>query len=450
MTAFLNSGDKVHPILSKSRSWCVDGKTKLVLRIRPNTYYRFELPNTCPEDLRIADDLKRVFKLVSQYETTQCPFMRDFTVELPATPKTPIQKRPWKPKHQPTRLPGERKQASHMTPEPVSDESSTESIEEENAGQSLKEILSLEQQHTNEDQTIPEALKTPTRPKSFSGGRAVTAPPQLTLRPAPSSSTEDSVFKRSDQDVETASLSSSVDSFYSLHSFHSPISPLPPSPPCSEPPSPLPKQEAGLGIDVPRTRQHKRDASELTVTAETFPGLDIMETPSWPQNSAPSTPVLPETPALTNDAVSPSDDSWPEVITPSSQASLRHRPYASRRRTHSPLPSSTNLYSPRTRMSGHHLTTALLQKTCALLLGPPVQLVALMLNIAARIANGTYGKSYTSKEGRRSIPCTWEYSDAEDEGRDLWDEDDYGISLGVLSTPKMNDAQGTGESWEID
>ena len=450
MTAFLNSGDKVHPILPKSRSWCVDGNTKLVLRIRPNMYYRFELPNTCPEDLRTADELKRVFTLVSQYETTPCPFIRDFTVELPPTPKTPIQKRPWKPKHQPTRLPGERIHASHITMEPVSDESSTEVIEEEGASQSLKDLLLSEQQHSNEDQTTPEALKTPTRLKVFGGGRAVTAPPQLALKQGPSLGAENSTFKRSDQDVETASLSSSVDSFYSFRSFHSPISPLPPSPPYSDPPSPLPKREAGLGINVPRTRQHKRDTSELTVTAETFSGLDIMETPSWPQNGDPSSPLLPQTPALTNDAVSPRDDNWPDVITPSSQASLRHRPYASQRRTHSPLPSSTNLYSPRTRMSGHHLTTALLQKTCSLLLGPPVQLVALMLNIAARIANGTFGKSLTSEKGSRSIPCTWEYSDAEDEARDLWDEDDYGISLGVLPNPKMNDAQEIGESWEID
>lgn len=451
MIAFLNSGDKVHPIFPKSRSWCVDGKTQLVLRIRPNTYWRFELPNTCPEDLRIADDLKRVFALVSQYETTPCPFKRTFTVELPATPKTPIQKRPWKPKHQPIRLLDERIYAPHTTLEPAWDESSTEGIEEESVSQPLKDLVLLEQQqHGNQDQTIPDVLETPTRPKAFSGSRAFTAPPKLKLKSGPSSSEENSKSKKLDRDGETASLSSSFDSFHSFHSFHSPISPLPPSPPYSDPPSPSSKKVAGLGIDVPRTRQHKRDASELTVTAETFSGLEIMETPAWPQNSDPSTPILPQTPALTNDAVSPRDDSWPEIITPSSQASRRYRPYASQRRTHSPLPSSANLYSPRTRMSGHHLTTALLQKTCSLLLGPPVQLVALMLNIAARIANGTFGKPLISKEGSRSIPCTWEYSDVEDEPRDLWEEDDYGIALEVLPTPKTNDIQGTGGSWEID
>lgn len=422
----------------------------MVLRIGLNTYYRFELPNTCPEDLRAADDLKRVFKLVSQYETTPCPFIRDFTVELPATPKTPIQKRPWKPKHQPTRTSGERIQGPYTTLEPVSDESSTEGIDEQSDCQSLEGLTRLEQRHEDEDQTITEALKTPTRSKAFSGGRTVTAPPQLALKSAPLSNAEDSVFKKSDQDVETASVSSSVDSFYSVHSFHSPISPLPPSPPYSNPPSPSQKQEAGIGIDVPRTRQHKRDGSELTVTAETFPVINIAETPSWPQSGDPSTPVLPQTPALTYDAVSPRDDSWSEVATPSSQTSIRCRSFMSRRRTPSPLPCSANLYSPRARMPGHHLTTALLQKTCSLLLGPPVQLVALMLNIAARIANGTFGKSLSSKEGSRSIPCTWEYSDAEDEARDLWDEDDFGISLGVLPCSKGDNARGTGESWEID
>ncbi|KAL9116446.1 MAG: hypothetical protein Q9187_007031 [Circinaria calcarea] len=202
--AFLNFGDKVHPIFPKSRSWCVDGKTKLVLRIGPNTYYRFELPNTCRDDIQAADDLKRVFTLVSQYETTPCPFTRDFTVELPPTPKTPIQKRPWKPKHQPTRISGERIQGSYTTLEPVSDESSTEGIEEQSNGRSLKGLTRLEQRQEDEDQTITEALKTPTRSKAFSGGRTVSAPPQLTLKPAPLSNAEDSLFKRSDQDVETA------------------------------------------------------------------------------------------------------------------------------------------------------------------------------------------------------------------------------------------------------
>ena len=101
-------------------------------------------------------------------------------------------------------------------------------------------------------------------------------------------------------------------------------------------------------------------------------------------------------------------------------------------------------------MSGHHLTSAILHKTCSLLLGPPIQLVALMLNIAARIANGTLrGPSFTEGNNLQDIPCTWQF-DADDSARDAWEEDDYGISLGVVPPARTRKAPDIGGSWEID
>lgn len=99
-----------------------------------------------------------------------------------------------------------------------------------------------------------------------------------------------------------------------------------------------------------------------------------------------------------------------------------------------------------------------MQKTCSLLLGPPIQLVALMLNIARKIANGAfYTSSSTHAEGAKTVPSTWEYSDAESSGNEIWEEDDYGIALREIPsrTRRPVGEEGTGErdvggSWEID
>jgi len=91
------------------------------------------------------------------------------------------------------------------------------------------------------------------------------------------------------------------------------------------------------------------------------------------------------------------------------------------------MPHPANLFTPPARTSKKQLSTALIQKTYALLLGPPAHLVALMIRIAARIANGASAAyPYNVSARGRKIPGTWESSgDEEDE----WDEDDYGIPL---------------------
>ena len=86
-----------------------------------------------------------------------------------------------------------------------------------------------------------------------------------------------------------------------------------------------------------------------------------------------------------------------------------------------------------------------------MLLGPPAQLVALMLNIAAKITNGIHrGVSFSYREGGQKIPCSWDFSDADESSEDMWDEDDYGVSLGKPVSSKSEIARETGGSWEID
>lgn len=449
----------------------------MVLRIRQNTYYRIELPSHTFEENKKVDQLKTVLASVLQYETTSCPFKRGFTVDLPEPPKTPIQKRPWRPKPGPTGSPPEvsedfnRKAVfmnnrlsrspcsneidtaenlvfqegeirNHSTPAP-SDVSSLESMDDEGS-KATDDIGFIRKDLPGNVYDERDDSKTPTRPKSLRAGRAVTAPPQLTLSTASplNSATDAQTIPK--QQRESSSLASSVDSF---HSFHSPISPL-----SSSPPFPT-SSKPHATIVAPRIRSHKRDVSDITVTAGSPELWDFSDGRSSDESSYHSPPDLPATPPLVRDTASPDDNQWPEAITPPPPTVLRRRPETRQRRNQSPLPPSSNLYSPyspRSQMSGHHLTTAILQRTCSLLLGPPVQLVALMMRIAAKIARGAFrGTSFGFGEGGQKIPCSWDFSDG-DEADDLWEEDDFGVALGNPGSSRGSGAKEVGGSWEID
>ena len=444
----------------------MDGESKFVLRIRPNNYYRIELPRASSEDKKKVDDFKDVLMKVLQYEVTPCPFKRGFTIELPQPPETPIQKRPWRPKLRPDTI-------SENTPEVLEDfgdlaltGTSTQSPDAEKddlLGSDLKtprgmnpgfrvahsdvSSRSTENEgdsegtddtgstHKNLHENVfeePDEFKTPTRPKALRTGRAITAPPQLTLWTSPPSNKEAISLASSKLKRESSSLSSSVDSF---HSFHSPISPLAPSPPF-----PTSQREDDASIDVPLMGIHKRDVSENTITASSSELWDMSDAKSGDESAYHSSSDLPGTPPLVSDAASQDDDNWPEPATPSPHTKLRRHGIRRRRRNQSPLPPSSNLYSPyspRSHISGHHMTTAILQKTCSLLLGPPIQLVALMMRIAAKIARGALrGTSFGFGDGGQKIPCSWDFSDASDEADENWEEDDYGVSLRRNSTSR--------------
>lgn len=452
----------------------MDGESKFVLRIRPNAYYRIELPRSSSEDKKKVDDFKDVLTTILQYEATPCPFKRGFTVDLPEPPSTPVQKRPWKPKPRLdlssekvpehfkdfgqfsmtdtfTRSPGsERGELAELDTEAYPetkagfgvahfDVTSTGSTENEGnseatdaTGLSPKDVYENVYDETDD-------FKTPTRPKGLRTGRAITAPPQLTLRTSPPSNKEVKTVALPKLRREPSSISSSVDSF---HSLHSPISPLVPSLPF-----PTSLQGDYTDIDTPLIRNYKRDVSEITVT-DSVPELwDMSDAKSGDESAYHSPPDLPETPPLVSDAASQDDDQWPEPTTPSPHTKLRRHGIRRRRRNQSPLPPSSNLYSPyspRSHISSHHLTTAILQKTCSFLLGPPIQLVALMMRIAARIARGaSRGTSIGFGGSGQKIPCSWDFSDASDEASENLEEDDYGFSL------RKNSSMGEARAGEI-
>ena len=468
--SFLNSGDTLRPILAKSQCWCVDGESKFVLKIGYDSYYRIELPNTCAEENDKVEELKRVFAKVLQFEVTPCPFKRGFTVDLPERSTEPVKKRPWKPRQQPQLNSEQDYQLEHedaghkssISDRVVTENDGIEPATLPDTDSALKGgvAIKVNSQKDGEDQGTADVaahvidcepdrldlLKTPTRPKSLKASRAITAPPQLTLRTTPPSNSLSNAATRHSTRVQSPSVSSSMESF---HSFHSPISPLPPSPPYSTPSSPtLSTCDDDETIQVHRLRSKKGNTLDPTLSRDSPKQWITTPTLRESEAQAESPPPLPQTPTLISDTASQGEDSWSEAVTPSPQTQLRHR-RSSRRRTPSPLPPPANIYSPTARLSGHHLTTAILQKTCSLLLGPPIQLVALMLNIARKIAKGSYcGFSFGTGESGQRIPCSWDFSDTEDD--EIWDEDDYGVSLGNVSTSKNLKTKEVGGSWEID
>ncbi|KAK2778282.1 hypothetical protein CKAH01_03238 [Colletotrichum kahawae] len=96
--AFLNCGSALQPMLPKSQCWALEeDSSKFVLQIRRPNYWRIEIPVTDPAEQELAATFKGVLAQILQFEKTECPFKRSFTVALPEKPKTPVKKRPWTP-----------------------------------------------------------------------------------------------------------------------------------------------------------------------------------------------------------------------------------------------------------------------------------------------------------------------------------------------------------------
>ncbi|KAK0610507.1 inheritance of peroxisomes protein 1-domain-containing protein [Bombardia bombarda] len=218
--AFLSCGSALQPILPKSQVWCVDeASSKFVLQIRRPQYWRIELPVDSPEDVQLVELLREVFGRVLQFEKTECPFKRTFTVELPQQPQTPIRKRPWTPARRtslpPTPVtPGNMVLPARVWKEelaPVADCPEIVSNSERGSSDAAKTSVSVVRRQSvsikssNIRATVtPEPhpvegdsprlgptdvplLPIPTKSGGFLASRSVTAPPQLTLVTSPPS-----------------------------------------------------------------------------------------------------------------------------------------------------------------------------------------------------------------------------------------------------------------------
>jgi hypothetical protein len=468
--SFLNSGNLLHTIFPRSQCWCVDGQSVFVLRIRQDSYYRMELPFETDDDKAKIEQFKLVLGQVLQYEKTQCPFTRSFQVDLPERPKTPPRKRlTRKPTQKAKKWTFDKTWMPEDGPRPStpvlegSDSANTSSYEDDDRSSihtDTSDVPVPETPGTVFESTPPpkavRRLSVAERAQLFQSPRSVTAP-IITARDR-SASTASSMgcipemSKEEEKDTESdtrpavlarktstdaASLLSSTDSFYSLNTVR-----RSPSPPFLDAEAEilnpwaesLPKQDDTRG----RTR-HRRDISELTVRAASADRVDksAAVTPVVPLMpiTTPSIDIRPSSAPHTPPLVSDSDEDslgLPSLDVPTPPDAIRMRKLtgASPRRAFSPMPQPQNLCFPTRQKPDQKFTTALVRKTCEIVLGPPQHLVSLMLRIAASISNGFGFATYRVRR-TKTIPGSWESSGDEDE----WEEDDFGIPLSNLGEP---------------
>ena len=174
--------------------------------------------------------------------------------------------------------------------------------------------------------------------------------------------------------------------------------------------------------------RHKRDISDITVTASTFSG-----SPDLPYierfGTAPDQPDRPPTPRVVQSSAS--DESWPDPSTPSDiQQGLRRR--LKSHRSNSPLPPSRNVFTGGSQNQGNHLTSAILQKACNVALVKPIEVVVLLVHVLARIAGGATvndlmsGELFKRPHQRRHSSS---FPDQAPREQNDDDEDDFGLPI---------------------
>lgn len=324
-----------------------------------------------------------------------------------------------------------------------------------------------------------------TRVAAFASRRAATAP-SLRLR---TSTPSLNLPQETPEEVpEPSSPAESSDSFHSTQSWHSPIAP--PSPPMS--PSrayPYPHEN----IPLARTGDGSESAATPTVSiweksstgavagsgagtpitpfyndhdnveAEDKDGVKPSDEPERPVQAIPITRAIVEEESSEHNTAADTDSistSWSSAASrtssPGSNTPMRHRAATTSvsishtsPRALSPLPPPANLFTPRQGLRRlpstaelsvrastavktiRRIPSAILNKTCEMILGPPAHLINLMLKVAARIAAGEFrGFVFGMGEGGEVVDVRWDWSDEHsdiDEGAALegWDESDF-------------------------
>jgi hypothetical protein len=445
--SFLNSGTLLHTIFPRSQCWRLDDRSVFVLRVRQDSYYRIELPSSTDEDKASIAHFASVLAQVLQYEKTPCPFSRGSEVETaPERPRTPPRKHLQRqPAPRAKKWTFDKTWVPHSTASGLEDNRSSVSTDSSDA---VREAAP-----TNSNDATPKParrLSIADRVNMFQGTRSATAPvvtnsiatahsisripDAIPESPRADNETHKPVLER--QVSEADSIASSADSFYSVETtqYRSP-SPrfLDAEPDLSNPwgDMSLPKGDDTRGRSI-----HRRKISEITVrppSTESDNSAPVTPTFTFHRYAAPKKDARPSsapcTPPLVND--SSDDDSLEmpglDVTTPPEAIRMTRLTGASQRRAFSPMPQPKNLFIPTKPNVGRQLTTALVRKTCELVLGPPAHLVSMMLRIAASISN--FGFSTYRFRREEKIPCSWE----SDEEAEWPEEDDFGIPLGNMA-----------------
>lgn len=436
-----------------------------------------ELPFETDEDKAKIEQFKSVLSQVLHFEKTQCPFTRNFELDLPERPKTPPRKRPAR---RPTQKAKKWTFDKTWMPEdglrpstPVlegPDSANTSSYEEDDQSSVHTDTSDLPAPETPstvfENTPPPKAvrrLSVAERAQLFQSPRSVTEPLVTARNRSASTASSMGCIPEAPKEEErekhwqtaarpaaierksstdAASLLSSADSFYSLQTAR-----RSPSPPFLDAEADILNPWADslpTQADTRGRARHRRDVSELTVRAASTDHVpkSAAVTPVVPLQpiTTPLTDARPSSAPHTPPLVSDSDEdslghSSLDVPTPPDMIRMRKLTGASPRRAFSPMPHPQNLYFPTRHKPDQKFTTALVRKTCEIVLGPPQHLVSLMLRIAASISNG-FGFSTYRVRRTKNIPGSWESSGEEDE----WEEDDFGIPLSNLGEPTRRTA----------
>lgn len=503
--SFLHSGRLLHAILPRGQCWCVDGVSKFAIRVMPDTYYRVELPGETAEELGLVEELKKVLDKVMHYERTACPFARGFSDELPELEDVRLRKvkrksgkakrwkmdraNSWKPED------GEEPPRQQIIDD-ISEESSDDDDEEQDVVEDLNETPERPDRHEQRAVMPPHLLK----PRAAM--RSITAPPQLSLRTTPPSRI--SAVSESADTGETARLETAR-----LKTFQPILTDMPPSPPDSSAGHEVREGQDSCAL-LPG-KQEKADPSEPTEEeiVRQQPGASPEEPPEAPvealldpppkiarydEKSLPKSlaaielsnpeqdPDEADEPATPTKAAAPAQyglaqrGSNPEDPFAAIQARILARrsiggttsfhPSNTGRSTSSSTTSSSTATISSTRSHAsqlaqqHNLASALVRKAYAAFLGPPAHLVKIMLRIAARFANGTFGSVFFVESpvgASRRVPGSFHVSeepDSDDEGElDEWDEDDFGVPLRSpqrLAAVRSMRQRGMGRGWELD
>lgn len=209
-----------------------------------------------------------------------------------------------------------------------------------------------------------------------------------------------------ESDSEDEPESDSLDDAESFYSLLIPDTTSPPSPSYTSPPtSPLDTQVQDFQLNQRRSHGHNRDISAATVTPDTFssPAIEITSAVERFEES----PEVREKRKASSDYIAssvPSDSDFSDARTGSATGvetfsacldkgvnrslSMRRGHQSSRKRDFSPMPPASTLEYPSLRASKTQLTTTVFRKTCALVLIPPIQLLLVLIQIAARIVAG--------------------------------------------------------------
>ncbi|EPS26776.1 hypothetical protein PDE_01715 [Penicillium oxalicum 114-2] len=439
LTVFLKCGNVVRAILRNSQCWCVDGVSKFVLRIRPLTYYRIELPYETAEDKALVEDLKAALPNILRYEVTPCPFKRAFSVELPEEAIAPRRKKAWKPKEIKDGLsvaaPVSQRpsiDAKVDWPDSVSTGDDTDGATTDDSGLTSERTNSTNSETILDNEAIP-TDNTSTATPSLPMGRSSLPETKQKFTNLREKFDATPVSQSVNHDADQLLLHHSSSSMRDSTSSNGDSSPNSDVASNIEATSQERTAAVSSGTHLASQDQAANTSAQALSSEESSPPLKMPhyvvreDPPKQPASHLSSSVSLHDTSAS---FLSPDMDHM--------SSEFRRRAQATRQRDVSPMPPQSALYQP----PPNEQASSLLSKALSLVLVPPIHLFIILLHVAARIvispAIGSAQEGFTS--GSKALP----YNSST--------EDDFSFPLERESSSEYEDARITRklDPWDLD